>query len=254
MTFKSLIVQASLTFVAGSAWISTAQAAAILLPNNPVCYTQTETLPGGCIGGSKCGPRELRFDFGYLRPLESLSFYAHDRIGDRHEAKVNILLNNQLFVANLDIKKDGYTHWFNTNLAPVSSLAIVSVSDEAEIGTITMNFQVCQAPVDLVATHHGKCIGGARNQCQDRDILVLHGQGLILAKSIEFSAQDISPRRGGKFAVLVDGNIVAGPFDAPQGGRTYSLPLNTFGRRVEIQAVGIGATEIGTVTLIYSQQ
>lgn len=66
-----------------------------------------------CIGGPKCpGSEETSFilPIGQFAYVDKVVFQAHDRIGRRHGAKVDIYADRQKVADSIDIKKDGTRH------------------------------------------------------------------------------------------------------------------------------------------------
>lgn len=63
---------------------------------------------GGCIGGSTCGGRRARITIPLRdRRVRSVSFYAHDNVGDRTRGELRIRIDDEVLEDGLDIERNG---------------------------------------------------------------------------------------------------------------------------------------------------
>jgi hypothetical protein len=76
-----------------------------LNPRNPL------GAKGGCIGGDECGGSgaDIRIRLGD-RPVESVSFYAHDDVGPRAGGRLRIRIDDTAIESSLDIKREGKSY------------------------------------------------------------------------------------------------------------------------------------------------
>ncbi|MBX7232271.1 MAG: hypothetical protein K1X29_09325 [Bdellovibrionales bacterium] len=104
-------------------------------------YNMEDTFSGGCLGGSICRNRYLVINLPRQRAIQSVEFYARDNIGNRHEAVVNLYLDNRLIASNIDIKKAGSTHYFSGNNRYAYSIRFEAVvDDESQIEWVTVTY------------------------------------------------------------------------------------------------------------------
>jgi hypothetical protein len=65
---------------------------------------------GGCIGGAECGGSRARIRIPlHGRHVASVSFFAHDNVGQRAGGELRIRLDDQILRDYLDIPRDGRT-------------------------------------------------------------------------------------------------------------------------------------------------
>ncbi|MEK6373930.1 MAG: hypothetical protein AABO58_14685 [Acidobacteriota bacterium] len=63
---------------------------------------------GGCIGGSTCGGRRARIAIPLRdRRVRSVSFHAHDNVGNRTMGELRIRIDDSVIEDNLDIERNG---------------------------------------------------------------------------------------------------------------------------------------------------
>jgi hypothetical protein len=66
---------------------------------------------GGCIGGSTCGGRRARITIPLRdRRVRSVSFYAHDNVGNRTMGELRIRIDDDILENDLDIERNGREH------------------------------------------------------------------------------------------------------------------------------------------------
>ena len=63
---------------------------------------------GGCVGGSTCGGRRARIAIPLRdRRVRSVSFHAHDNVGNRTMGELRIRIDDDVIEDNLDIERNG---------------------------------------------------------------------------------------------------------------------------------------------------
>ena len=63
---------------------------------------------GGCIGGSTCGGRRARITIPLRdRRVRSVSFYAHDNVGNRTMGVLRVRIDEEILENDLDIERSG---------------------------------------------------------------------------------------------------------------------------------------------------
>jgi hypothetical protein len=63
---------------------------------------------GGCIGGSECGGHRARIRIPLRdRPISSITFYADDNVGRRHNGKLKIRVDDEILRDYMDVHQNG---------------------------------------------------------------------------------------------------------------------------------------------------
>lgn len=113
-------------------------------PGPPPGYIKTGYYYGQCIGGWACpgyrrhNNQNFSIDLEHGVYLKEIKFYAHDRVGFKHRARINIYVDNRLVAENIDIKKTGYNHFVKIDNAFGRYITFESPYDEAVVQNITV--------------------------------------------------------------------------------------------------------------------
>ncbi|WP_210772242.1 hypothetical protein [Pseudodesulfovibrio sp. zrk46] len=88
---------------------------------------------GVCIGGSRCpgGEKEHIYSLGQFAYVDKIVFKAHDNIGKKHNATVDIFADRIPVAENVDIKQHGSDHTFF--VGEITRNIIVKVHNDDEV-------------------------------------------------------------------------------------------------------------------------
>ncbi|MBX7232272.1 MAG: hypothetical protein K1X29_09330 [Bdellovibrionales bacterium] len=248
-------------------------------PGDPSPPTNEEVFSGGCLGGRVCPNRYFIVNFSQGRTVQSIQFFANDRVGDRHTAVLNLFLDNILVAQNIDIKQDGFLHSFNVNNIFARSLRFEAVADdEAQIDWIKVTY----VPQDSGRGGDGRdgdgerdrdgrdrdrgdrgseqmffpggCIGGACRRSEIAMNLDDQGRGPVFIESLDFFASDRpGPGNDAIVDILVDNFIVVRGVSIRSLRSNYHIPINQRGQFVRIVAYD-AEVRLGTVTVNFSRR
>jgi len=98
---------------------------------------------GGCIGGSTCGGRRARITVPLRdRKVRSISFRAHDNVGNRAMGELRIRIDDWIIEDNLDIERNGRDYDLDGHGRRGRLLIIEpSSDDEVVIGDIRVRYE-----------------------------------------------------------------------------------------------------------------
>ena len=108
---------------------------------------QSRSFYGKCIGGSKCpGYRrhhlhEFSIDLEDEMEIKKIEFFAHDRYGRNHNAKVNVYVDDEQVAENIDIKRRGSINAIELKRVVGRYITFeAAVDDEAMIQQISVDY------------------------------------------------------------------------------------------------------------------
>jgi hypothetical protein len=77
-------------------------------------FSSNQQLTSGCVGGKECGGRDsaLRIPLEE-RPVATVRFFAHDRVGDRSGGKLRVRIDDNVLEESIDVLRDGREYTLN---------------------------------------------------------------------------------------------------------------------------------------------
>ena len=203
----------------------------LLLASSGFARETTYRFGGGCFGGELCS----RYSYVEARLSESefineVSFFAHDRIGSKHEGKVNVTVDGQTVVFAIDIKKDGSYHRISINRMGRVVRLVAATNDEVEVRDLNV---IVESRRSRTIRYDGRCIGG--DICGSHSRLELDLRGRYV-ESIEFYAHDaIGNKNEGKLNIYADGQMIAMYVDIRKAGALHTFNVNRYVDYLEFQ-------------------
>lgn len=187
----------------------------------------------GCIGGDECGRNGDRITIALDdSPVIGVRFYAHDAIGQRADARLNVRIDDKTVASYIDVQRAGHLHEFDVDNVYGSKLVIETANDdEVDIKDIEVMYGRGGRGGNSGGhggwdrrdvTHEGGCIGGS--QCggkRARIRIPINGRPV---NNIRFYARDdIGTKAGGELRIRIDDEIVEYSLDIPREGRTFNI-------------------------------
>ncbi|HKO02466.1 MAG TPA: hypothetical protein VJ032_12265, partial [Thermoanaerobaculia bacterium] len=86
---------------------------------------------GGCIGGDECGGTRAQIRIRLKdRPVQSVTFYAHDDVGTRAAGQLRVRIDDEIIEDYLDIRREGKSHTINGKKLTGRYLIIEPAADD----------------------------------------------------------------------------------------------------------------------------
>ena len=86
---------------------------------------------GGCIGGDECGGTRAQIRIRLKdRPVQSVTFYAHDDVGTRAAGQLRVRIDDEIIEDYIDIRREGKSHTINGKKLTGRYLIIEPAADD----------------------------------------------------------------------------------------------------------------------------
>jgi hypothetical protein len=97
---------------------------------------------GGCIGGDECGGTRAQIRITLkMRPIDSVTFYAHDDVGTRAGGELRVRIDDEIIEDHIDIRREGKSHTIDMKKKGGRVLIIEpAVDDEVVVEDIRVRY------------------------------------------------------------------------------------------------------------------
>jgi hypothetical protein len=235
--------------------------------------TEVESLAKGtgCVGGDQCRNRQYRVPLED-RPVISVSFRAHDNIGEKADGALRVKIDGNTIRGYLDIPRRGETFTLDVDELLGRSLIFEAANDdEVEISNVNVIYATRggDRPGRLPRDRDDRgdrsgdgwrsypraagCIGG--NECgkNGRRITIALDDRPVLG--IRFYAHDsIGERADGKLSVRIDETKLAYSIDVQRNGKLHELDADHIvGSKLVIETVSNDEVDIKDIEVLYGR-
>lgn len=234
--------------------------------------TEAEALARGtgCVGGDQCRNRQYRVALED-RPVISVSFRAHDNIGEKAEGALRVKIDGNTIRGYLDIPRRGETFTLDVDDLRGRSLIFEAVNDdEVEISDVNVIYaarddRMGRLPRDRDDRGNRSsegwreypraagCIGG--NECgkNGKRITIALDDRPVLG--LRFYAHDsIGERADGKLSVRIDETKLAYSIDVQRNGKLHELDADHIvGSKLVIETVSNDEVDIKDIEVLYGR-
>ena len=214
-----------------------------------------------CFGGARCPGRRLVVDL-LDASVYAVRFYAHDRVGDKHGGRLRIELDRQVLEHDLDIKKDGQTHYLDVSGKRGRTLTFEALEDDE---VVLESLEVQYREEDLRDRRDrsppppprserprsrydrgrpyggpGECLGG--DLCGRRRSLEIVVDSRPIHGVRFFAHSDVGDGSRGRLQVLLDREVLAEDLEVPRRGDFFEIAPSEAveGRYLVFEVLGYG--------------
>lgn len=224
----------------------------------------------GCVGGDQCRNRQFRVPLND-RPVLSVSFRAHDNIGEKADGALRVKIDGNTIRGYLDIPRRGETFTLDVDELRGRYLIFEPANDdEVEISNVNVVYargddRMGRLPGDRrdrddrssegwrAYPRAGGCIGG--NECgkNGRRITIALEEAPVLG--IRFYAHDsIGERADGKLSVRIDETTIAYSIDVQRNGKLHELDVDHIvGSKLVIETASNDEVDIKNIEVLYGR-
>lgn len=226
----------------------------------------------GCVGGDGCRKRQFRVPLED-RPVISVTFRAHDNIGEKAEGALRVKIDGNVIRGYLDIPRRG--EMFTLDVDELRGRHLVfepANDDEVEITNVSVVYargsdRMGRLPRDRDDRDDrsnrsggwrgypraGGCIGGSECGKNGRRITLALEDRPVLG--IRFFAHDsIGERANGKLAVRIDETTIAYSIDIQRNGKLHELDVDHIvGSKLVLETASKDEVDIKDIEVLYGR-